>query len=193
MISHAIPSPPKGERRCSGGNATTLPGPPLAERLWGERWGKQSGTFSVHLHEQGRPQGASFSAGDLSFVPRFPPLPEPRHPVSVVQSRRPDGSGSDRMEEMKNRLEALDQFSQERDDLAMLFADAHQLTMDGEGRIILPEELKEHAHIGDECAFVGLGASFQIWEPSRFAAHRAEARERTRRQGTTLPAGPRPA
>ncbi len=104
-----------------------------------------------------------------------------------------DGSGSDRMEEMKNRLEALDQFSQERDDLAMLFADAHQLTMDGEGRIILPEELKEHAHIGDECAFVGLGASFQIWEPSRFAAHRAEARERTRRQGTTLPAGPRPA
>jgi MraZ protein len=102
-----------------------------------------------------------------------------------------DGTGSDRMEEMKNRLDTLDQFSDEYDDLSLLFADAHQLAMDGEGRIILPEGLKEHAQIGDECAFVGLGAMFQIWEPSRFAAHRAEARERSRRQGATLPAGPR--
>ena len=98
-----------------------------------------------------------------------------------------DGAGSDRMEEMKNRLETLEQFSDEYDNLSLLFADAHPLTMDGEGRIFLPESLKEHAGISTDAAFVGLGATFQIWEPGAYAAHRAEVRERTRRSGTTLP------
>lgn len=104
-----------------------------------------------------------------------------------------DGAGSDRMEEMKNRLETLEQFSDEYDNLSLLFADAHPLTMDGEGRIVLPDGLKEHANITSDAAFVGLGASFQIWEPGAYAEHRAAVRERTRRDGTTLPAGPGPA
>ncbi len=116
-----------------------------------------------------------------------------RHPNVVIlfpsfKVAALDGTGSDRMEEMKNRLDALDQFSDEYDDLSLLFADSHQLAIDGEGRIILPETLKEHAHISSDVAFVGLGAMFQVWEPSRYAEHRATARERTRRQGTTLPA-----
>jgi MraZ protein len=48
--------------------------------------------------------------------------------------------------------------------------------------------LKNHAHIDDEVAFVGLGTMFQLWEPGRFTRHRAEARERSRRGGVTLPA-----
>src|SRR5207248_319246 len=58
----------------------------------------------------------------------------------------------------------------------------------GEGRIVLPETLKEHASITTDVAFVGLGAMFQMWEPARYAEHRATVRERSRRQGTTLPA-----
>jgi len=98
-----------------------------------------------------------------------------------------DGSGSDRMMEMQNRLEALDQFSEDYENLTMLFADAHRLAIDGEGRVVLSDGLKEHAQIADEAAFVGLGAMFQIWEPARFAEHRAAIRERSRRQNTTLP------
>ena len=45
----------------------------------------------------------------------------------------------------------------------------------------------EHASIGESAAFVGLGKSFQIWEPSRFAEHLANLRERARRQGTKIP------
>jgi len=71
--------------------------------------------------------------------------------------------------------------------LSQLFAEAHPLTMDGEGRIVLPEPLKEHAQITSDVAFVGLGAMFQIWEPGRYAEHRATVRDRSRRQGTTLP------
>ena len=53
----------------------------------------------------------------------------------------------------------------------MLFAAAQPLAFDPEGRIVLPENLVEYAHITDSAAFVGLGKSFQIWEPNRFADH----------------------
>jgi len=66
------------------------------------------------------------------------------------------------------------------------------LQIDGEGRIVLPDELKSHAHIDEQVAFVGLGKTFQMWEPGRFSAHRAEALERSRRERATIPsAGPR--
>lgn len=96
-------------------------------------------------------------------------------------------TGSDRMEEMQERIEILQQFSEEQENLSQLFADAQPLTLDGEGRMILPEQVKEHAHIADEVAFVGRGANFQLWQPAEYAGHSAAVRERARRQGTTLP------
>jgi MraZ protein len=99
-----------------------------------------------------------------------------------------DCSGIDRMEEMSARLESLEQFSEDYDNLALLFADAQQLPFDGEGRIVLPEALAEHAGITDSAAFVGLGRTFQIWEPESYKRYPAEARERAKRQGVTLPA-----
>jgi MraZ protein len=98
-----------------------------------------------------------------------------------------DGTGSNYVEEMNERLETLEQFSDEHENLSQLFAEAHPLTMDGEGRIVLPETLKDYANITTDVAFVGLGAMFQMWEPGRYAAHRAAVRERSRLQGTTLP------
>jgi len=98
-----------------------------------------------------------------------------------------EGSGIDRMEEMSARIDALDEFSEDRDALSSIFADAQQLAFDGEGRIVLPEALCAHAGITENAAFVGLGRTFQVWEPQRFEQHRDELRERARRQGTTLP------
>ena len=98
-----------------------------------------------------------------------------------------EGSGIDRMEEMSARIDAVDEFSEDRDALSSIFADAQQLSFDGEGRIVLPEALCAHAGITENAAFVGLGRTFQIWEPQRFEQHRDELRERARRQGTTLP------
>ncbi len=98
-----------------------------------------------------------------------------------------EGSGIDRIEEMSARLDALDQFSEENESLASIFADAQQLAFDGEGRIVLPQALAEHAGITDTAAFVGLGRTFQVWEPEAHKAHQAALRERAKRQGTTLP------
>jgi MraZ protein len=115
-----------------------------------------------------------------------------RHPNQVVlmpsfKFEAIDGTGGDHLNEMMEGLNTLDQYSDRRDDMALVFADTRTVTIDGEGRIVLPDDLKGHAHIGGEVAFVGLGTMFQLWEPSRFTAHRAEARERSRRGGATLP------
>lgn len=54
------------------------------------------------------------------------------------------------------------------------------LKADAEGRVILSETLKGFAGIASEVTFVGQGHKFQIWEPDRFRAHLAEARNRVR-------------
>jgi MraZ protein len=98
-----------------------------------------------------------------------------------------EASGIDRMEEVSDRIDQLAEFSEDRDALSSILADAEPLAFDGEGRIVLPEPLCKHAGITENAAFVGRGRTFQIWEPQRFQAHQQEMRERARRQGTTLP------
>jgi MraZ protein len=98
-----------------------------------------------------------------------------------------EASGVDRMEELSDRIDALPEFSEDRDALSSILADAQQLAFDGEGRIVLPEELCKHAGITETAAFIGLGRTFQIWEPQSFGKHQQDMRERARRQGTTLP------
>jgi len=101
-----------------------------------------------------------------------------------------EASGIDRMEELSSRINALPDFSEERDAISAIFPDTQQLPFDGEGRIILPPKLAAHAGIVIEgnAAFVGLGSTFQIWEPERFERHQQQRRERAR--GLTLPARP---
>ncbi len=99
-----------------------------------------------------------------------------------------DGNGIDRMDELITRLDTIAELSDEHENLAaLMFASSQRLPFDTEGRIVLPPDLAEHACIADSAAFVGLGKSFQIWEPGRFAEHLATLRERARRQGTKIP------
>jgi MraZ protein len=98
-------------------------------------------------------------------------------PVAVFQS-------------LATPLEKLDLFSEEHDDLAAaLYADAYPLESDKEGRIVLPDTLLAHAKVTDTVVFMGLGRTFQIWEPEAAERRRAEARERARARGLTLPGG----
>ncbi|MBV9736456.1 MAG: division/cell wall cluster transcriptional repressor MraZ [Acidisphaera sp.] len=85
-------------------------------------------------------------------------------------------------------LERLDLFSEAHDDLAAtVYADAWPVDTDKEGRIILPETLAVHARLAENVVFMGLGLIFQIWEPAAAERRRAEARERARAGGFTLP------
>ncbi len=91
-------------------------------------------------------------------------------------------------QELETPLDRLDLFSDAHDDLAAsLYADAWPVEADREGRIVLPESLVAHAGLTDQVAFLGLGRTFQIWEPSAAERRRAEARERAREHRLTLP------
>lgn len=92
-----------------------------------------------------------------------------------------EGGGQMLMDNVNQMVGQLDPYSEERDALATaLFADSHQLTFDGDGRISLPASLLDHATIDKGLTFVGLGAKFQIWQPELFIAHRDKARELAR-------------
>ena len=101
----------------------------------------------------------------------------------------------DFMEQMALSLYDVDTFSAQQDDLAAtIFAEAHKLPFDSEGRVVLPKVLIKHAGLSDMAAFVGQGPRFQIWEPKAHQAYWAAARERVLRKDMTLkvraPKGP---
>ena len=99
-------------------------------------------------------------------------------------------AGMDWMTALTETVSKVDLFSDEHDDLtATLFADAKQLAFDGEGRIMLPEILMQHAAIGEAAAFVGRGHTFEIWQPEKLETYKAEARKRALEKGRTLPRG----
>ncbi len=82
MKYHAIPCSPMDGCSRWGELRRHLSGAPCRASK-GERWGKKW-HVSVHLREQGRPQGASFSAGDLSRLIGGPAFSGHRR-ISVVQ------------------------------------------------------------------------------------------------------------
>lgn len=80
-------------------------------------------------------------------------------------------------------LARLDLFGEASEAMAAaLYADATPLTPDKEGRVVLTEALIDHAGLAREAevAFIGLGQTFQMWEPAAGAAWLAAARERAR-------------
>ncbi len=88
-------------------------------------------------------------------------------------------------------VDQLDTFSDAQDDLATsLYSDATPVEADREGRIVLPDALKAHAGLQDAVVFMGMGRIFTIWEPAAAEQRRAEARERARTRGFTLPGTP---
>lgn len=83
--------------------------------------------------------------------------------------------------------------SPERDLLSMaLYGASENIGIDQDGRIIIPERLRQHARIGGQVTFVGLGEKFQIWEPERFKAQFEQGRRQLSELRKLLGAGSRP-
>ena len=80
-----------------------------------------------------------------------------------------DACGIDRMEKISDSLDGNENYTKEEFDLISLyFGEAEKLPFDKEGRIIIPKNLIEHASISKEILFVGLGPTFQMWNPKAF-------------------------
>ena len=104
-----------------------------------------------------------------------------------------EGMTVERLYQMASALETLDQFAPQRASFEIsIFGAAQALVYDGEGRCSIPKSLLEQAGIAGEAAFLGRGATFQIWEPQSLA-RRMEAAAQAITTGAvafpTLPAG----
>jgi MraZ protein len=79
--------------------------------------------------------------------------------------------------QLSEKLDVLAEFSAEANDLNLvLFGEAQSLPLDREGRVVLPEQMLEHAQIKDAITIVGTRNTFQLWEPAAYERRRAEAR-----------------
>ena len=92
-----------------------------------------------------------------------------------------DAGGHALMAEIEALIGRYAPFSAAREQFAMsLYGTSETVRIDGEGRVMLSDTLKQHAGIADQVAFVGLGHKFQIWEPGRFREELAVATQKVR-------------
>ncbi|MFP6707777.1 MAG: division/cell wall cluster transcriptional repressor MraZ [Alphaproteobacteria bacterium] len=104
-------------------------------------------------------------------------FPSPGNPGAI------DGCNIGRMKQLADGIDSFNPFSAEYGDLATaILTKSHRLPFDGEGRIILPQQLLQHADITTMATFAGRGATFQIWAPEAYEIYEVEATERAREQ-----------
>lgn len=71
------------------------------------------------------------------------------------------------------KLQALSDFDkQSRRTKQMMRAHASESTCDAQGRVLLPQELREIAGVKKKAVFLGQGNKFEIWDAKTWAAQR---------------------
>ena len=59
-----------------------------------------------------------------------------------------------------------------------ILSESENLQFDTEGRVSLSQKLLNHAKIKNNVLFIGLGKTFQIWEPNNFEKFKVVARKK---------------
>lgn len=68
-------------------------------------------------------------------------------------------------------------------EISLLTSNAHQVKLDSQGRINIPDELLKKVDIKKEIRFIGMGNFFDIWRPDIFDAfHAAQLAKRSNGQ-----------
>ncbi len=82
------------------------------------------------------------------------------------------GAGFDRFESLGNQI--VDSFMPTPGNEAAeyVMAELRELPLDGEGRIVLPDEFIAKANFKDQVGFEGQNSYFRMWEPSALEALR---------------------
>ena len=85
----------------------------------------------------------------------------------------------DRIEKLSNTIDSLNPFEEKRDYFATsVLSESENLQFDTEGRVSISQKLLNHAKIKNNVLFVGLGKTFQIWEPKNFDKFKTFARKK---------------
>ena len=90
-----------------------------------------------------------------------------------------ESCSQDRIEILSSTIDSLNPFEEKRDYFATsVLSESENLQFDTEGRVSISEKLLNHANIKNQVLFVGLGKTFQIWEPKNFEKFKALARKK---------------
>ena len=90
-----------------------------------------------------------------------------------------EACSQERIEKLSNTIDSLNPFEEKRDYFATsVLSESENFQFDTEGRVSISEKLLNHAKIRNNILFVGLGKTFQIWEPKNFAKFKVFARKK---------------
>ena len=98
-----------------------------------------------------------------------------------------EACSQDRIEKISNAIDSLNPFEEKRDFFATsVLSERVSLQFDSEGRVLITEKLLNHAKIRNNILFVGLGKTFQIWEPKTFDKFKIVARKKAYQNRSSL-------
>ena len=98
-----------------------------------------------------------------------------------------EACSQERIEKLSNTIDSLNPFEEKRDFFATsVLSESINLQFDSEGRVLVSEKLLDHAKIKNNILFVGLGKTFQIWEPNNFKKFKVVAREKAYQNRSNL-------
>ena len=98
-----------------------------------------------------------------------------------------EACSQDRIEKLSSTIDSLNPFEEKRDYFATsVLSESVNLQFDTEGRVSLTEKLLSHAKIKNNILFVGLGKTFQIWEPKIFEKFKIIARKKAYQNRSSL-------
>tara|TARA_B100000963_G_scaffold254768_1_gene223398 strand:+ start:235 stop:699 length:465 start_codon:yes stop_codon:yes gene_type:complete len=98
-----------------------------------------------------------------------------------------EACSQDRIEKLSSAIDSLNPFEEKRDFFATsILSESENLQFDTEGRVSLSKKLLEHANIKNSILFVGLGKTFQIWEPKNFDKFKIFARKKAFKNRSNL-------
>ena len=90
-----------------------------------------------------------------------------------------EACSQDRIEKLSSSIDNLNPFEERRDFFATsILSESGSLQFDTEGRVSLSEKMLKHSKIKNDVLFVGLGQTFQIWEPNNFEKFKVIARKK---------------
>ena len=90
-----------------------------------------------------------------------------------------EACSQDRIEKISSAIDSLNPFEEKRDYFATsILSESVNLNFDTEGRVLIPNKLLSHARIRNNILFVGLGETFQIWDPKIFEKFKSTARKK---------------
>ncbi len=98
-----------------------------------------------------------------------------------------EACSQDRIEKLSDTIDSLNPFEEKRDFFATsVLSESENFQFDTEGRVSLSKKLLHHAKIKDNVLFVGLGKTFQIWEPKSFEKFKLFARKKAYQNRSNL-------